>query len=240
MSSRFLIVNADDFGASTGVNRGVALAHEHGIVTSASLMVYGAAAEAAAAYAREHPALSLGLHVDLAEWRFQDGGWEPVYERVPTDDATAVMREVNEQLARFLHLTGRDPTHVDSHQHVHRHEPVASICRRVADALGVPLRHFGPARYCGDFYGQGRNGASLPESISVAHLVATLSALPRGVTELSCHPAKPADLDDMYGSAREDEVRALCGPLVRDTLRREGISVGSFTEVRARTANGGC
>ena len=51
---RELIVNADDFGLSEGVNRGIAEAHEHGIVTSASLMVRGASAPAAAAYADAH------------------------------------------------------------------------------------------------------------------------------------------------------------------------------------------
>ena len=51
---RYLIVNADDFGLSPGVNRGVVQAHERGIVTSASLMVRQPAAGAAAACARAH------------------------------------------------------------------------------------------------------------------------------------------------------------------------------------------
>ena len=53
-SKRFLIVNADDFGLSEGVNRGIIEAHERGIVTSASLMVLKPAAASAAAYGREH------------------------------------------------------------------------------------------------------------------------------------------------------------------------------------------
>ena len=58
---RRLIVNADDFGQSPGVNRGIIEAHQHGIVTSASLMVSWPAAAEAAAYgraannAKEHP-----------------------------------------------------------------------------------------------------------------------------------------------------------------------------------------
>jgi predicted glycoside hydrolase/deacetylase ChbG (UPF0249 family) len=239
VTGRFLVVNADDLGASPGVNDGIAHAHEHGIVTSASLMVHGRAAEAAAAYARDTPTLGVGLHVDLAEWRFGDGSWEPVYQRVPTDDARAVEREVNGQLTRFRRLLGRDPTHVDSHQHVHREEPVASACRRLAETLGVPLRHFARVRYCGDFYGQDRHGAPVPEFISVAHLVATLQALPQGATELSCHPAHPADLDDMYGSAREAELQVLCDPHVRTTLDRERIAAGSFADLRGHTAIGG-
>src|SRR4051794_38738921 len=80
MSERILIVNADDFGRSQAVNRGVASAHENGIVTSASLLVCWPAAMEAAAYAQEHPKISLGLHIDLGEWIYREGRWEAVYE----------------------------------------------------------------------------------------------------------------------------------------------------------------
>jgi predicted glycoside hydrolase/deacetylase ChbG (UPF0249 family) len=63
---RCLIITADDFGRSPGVNRGIIAASEGGIVTSASLMVRWPAA-AGAAYARERPDLALGLHFDLGE-----------------------------------------------------------------------------------------------------------------------------------------------------------------------------
>ena len=74
-AKRYLIVNADDFGLSAGVNRGVIEAHERGIVTSASLMVRPPAAAEAAADARAYPELSLGLHVDLGEWSYREGEW---------------------------------------------------------------------------------------------------------------------------------------------------------------------
>ena len=75
-SFRALIVNADDFGQSPGVNRGVIRAHERGIVTSVSLMVRWPASTEAAAYGRAHPALSVGLHVDLGEWVCRKGSWQ--------------------------------------------------------------------------------------------------------------------------------------------------------------------
>jgi len=58
-AGRSLIVNADDFGQSAGVNAGVMATHQRGIVTSASLMVRSPAAAEAVAYARAHPSLSL-------------------------------------------------------------------------------------------------------------------------------------------------------------------------------------
>src|SRR6516165_8990020 len=157
--ARNLIVNADDFGQSAGVNRGIITTHERGIVTSASLMVRWPGAAAAADYARAHPELSLGLHLDLGEWSYQAERWVQLYEVVPTADRAAVAEEVQRQLTIFRRLVGRDPTHLDSHQHVHRDEPVRSILLELAGALAVPLRHYCPAvRYCGDFYGQAAKG----------------------------------------------------------------------------------
>src|SRR5579884_3617535 len=85
--ARHLIVNADDFGRSHGINRGVFVAHDQGIVTSASLMVRWPAATDAVNYARGAPGLSLGLHIDLAEWVHTPSGWRPVYEVVDNQDA---------------------------------------------------------------------------------------------------------------------------------------------------------
>ena len=87
---RTLVVNADDFGLSTGVNQGIICAHEEGIVTSASLMVRQPAAAEAAAYARDHSRLSVGLHLNLAEWVFRDGEWFPLYQVVRADNEKAM------------------------------------------------------------------------------------------------------------------------------------------------------
>src|SRR3954451_21419733 len=105
---RYLIVNADDLGQSPGINRGIVQAHEEGIVTSASLMVRWPAAEAAAAYARTHARLSVGLHLDLGEWTYRDDGWVVRYQVVRGDDADAVTAEAQRQLETFRRLTGRD------------------------------------------------------------------------------------------------------------------------------------
>ena len=87
---RYVIVNADDFGQSHGVNRGIIQAHTHGVVTSASLMVRWPAATEAAAYSCAHPDLSVGLHFDFAEWAYRGERWVPLYEVVPVSDTAAV------------------------------------------------------------------------------------------------------------------------------------------------------
>lgn len=231
-SARYLIVNADDFGRSAGVNKGAIEAFERGVVTSASLMVRWPAAAAAAAYSREHQDLSVGLHIDLAEWSYRDGSWIPTYEVVPTDDAVAVEEEANRQLDTFRRLVGRDPTHIDSHQHVHREEPVRSALIAIARRLAIPLRDCSTRiHFCGSFYGQTGEGLPLPDIITVAGLIAILAALPPGVTEVGCHPGLDCDLHSTYGSERIQEVAVLCDPQVRAAIVAMGIELRSFTNI---------
>jgi predicted glycoside hydrolase/deacetylase ChbG (UPF0249 family) len=229
---RSLIVNADDFGQSPGINRGVIRAHEHGIVTSATLMVRWPAAEGAAAYAREHPDLSVGLHLDLGEWEYVADGWRSRYEVVDTDDPVAVEAEVRRQLDAFRRLLDRDPSHLDSHQHVHRHEPVRSSLRATGERLGVPVRDLtGAARYRGDFYGQDGRGWPVPGAITVDGLVRLLGELPDGVTELGCHPGEPEDLPSTYRAERAVEVETLCDPRVAAALDDLDIRLRSFLDI---------
>src|SRR5262249_35688164 len=234
MTACRLIVNADDFGQSAGVNRGIVYAHRCGIVTSASLMVCQRASGGAAELSRACPALSLGLHLDLGEWRLCDGGWAAIYEVVSLDSRQAVQDEVSRQLAAFRHMVGRDPTHIDSHQHVHLREPVRSVVEAYARELAVPLRRCdAEIGYCGEFYGQDVDGSPLPGRIEVEGLIAILEQLPPGITELCCHPAADNDLATMYSAERARELEVLCAPGVREAIARMGIVLRSFEEIRA-------
>jgi predicted glycoside hydrolase/deacetylase ChbG (UPF0249 family) len=227
--TRVLIVNADDFGLSSGVNRGIARAHDEGIVTSASAMVRQDAIEEAAQLARARPRLSVGLHIDLSEWVYRDGEWVPLYEVVVAEDEAAVEAEVAAQLAGFVSLFGRQPTHIDSHQHRHLDDPVRSVVVDVGRRLGVPVRHCTPGiDYRGDFYGQSGRGDPFPEAISVDALLRLLASLPEGVTELCCHPAdEPVEGSD-YSSERPVELESLCDSRVRAAVRSEDIELASF------------
>ena len=232
MADRQLIVNADDFGQSPGINRGIREAHERGIVTSASLMVRWPAATGAAAYALSRPGLSVGLHVDLGEWVADAGGWRSRYTVAPLDDGGVVKDEIAQQVLRFQELMGRNPTHLDSHKHVHRREPVRSALASVAGALGVPLREAAPSiRYSGAFYGQTAGGEPWPDAITVTGLILTLEALPAGITELGCHPGYADDLDTVYQRERTREVVTLCDARVREALARLQIELVSFKEI---------
>jgi chitin disaccharide deacetylase len=231
---RELIVNADDFGMSASVNRGIVTTISRGIVTSASLMVRRDAAREAAAYARRNPNVSVGLHVDLGEWIRHDGEWQPLYAVVDLEDGAAVRAEIRRQLHAFRDLIGADPTHLDSHQHVHRADPVRSEMLEVAREFDVPLRHFtSVVRYCGEFYGQERDGVDDHAAISAPRLVSLFNRLTPGVTELCCHPGAERQSGEQYGAARPLEMATLCDPRVKAAVDRCSITLRSFRGLRA-------
>ncbi len=221
---RILIVNADDFGYSDGINRGIAEAHDRGVVTATSLMVNAPRAREAVALARGRPGLSLGLHVNFTneEERLVEFG-EPGPCRV----------ELERQLALFQELVGAPPTHLDSHQHVHRGAVARPIFREVAARLGVHLRDEPPVTYKGGFYGQWVHGVSEPDKVDVAFLSRMLrEEFPEGAYELCCHPGyvDPA-ARFVYHEDRARELRTLTDPRIRALLGELGITLAGWREL---------
>jgi len=163
---RRLIVCADDFGMSPGVNAAVLRAHCEGIVTEASLMVTGAAAAEAVAMALRTPTLGVGLHLVLAQGYpvspphavpdLVDGAGmfpsEPVrlglrYFFAP-GLRESLEREIAAQLERFRD-SGLPLSHVDGHLTLHVHPVVLDILCSLKERFGIramrlpiePLRH---------------------------------------------------------------------------------------------------
>lgn len=228
---RLLVVTADDFGLCGAVNRGIARAHDHGIVTAASLMVRQPSVPEAAAMARARPRLSVGLHLDIAEWEHGSEGWRRRYEVVDATDPVALRSEMRSQLVRFRELIGADPTHLDTHQHVHRELPVAEAVEELGAELGVPVRELtAGVEYCGAFYGQGAGGGPCHEQLRTDALFGILSRLRGCVTELGCHPAD-GDVPSSYGVERALELLTLCDPRVRDAVEWMGFRLVSFRDV---------
>lgn len=218
---RYLIVNADDFGASTGTNRAIVECHRRGVLTSTSLMVNGAAVEQAVAFSRANPRLSVGLHWDLI------GEDEREFDFT---DERAVRDEFHAQLERFQTLMGRPPTHIDSHRHIHMKDDLRELFAELAAPLGVPLRRDGRVHFIGGFYAQWAWGVTKLEHVSVAALQGILrDEVREGWTEISCHPGYVTpDYRPMYRSEREAELRTLTDPRIRAAIGALDIRLESY------------
>ncbi|HLH24547.1 MAG TPA: ChbG/HpnK family deacetylase [Chloroflexota bacterium] len=146
-----LIVNADDYGLSAGVNAGVLAAHRAGLVTSATLMANLPAA--AGAVAAAPPSLALGLHLNLTTGEpcagaarvpslVDPAGRFPRLDRLLLRLALGrvrrgdLEREIAAQLERALALGAR-LDHLDGHHHVHLHPAVRPIALQIAAEYGV-------------------------------------------------------------------------------------------------------
>jgi predicted glycoside hydrolase/deacetylase ChbG (UPF0249 family) len=221
--ARRVIFNADDFGASTGINRGVLKCHTRGVVTSASLMVTGRALDEALAMARDHPALSLGLHWDVL------GEDEREFDLA---DHAAVRDAFRCQLDEFTRRVGRLPTHIDSHRHAHRVPAVRTFFRQLVAPLGIPLRDVGRIRYVGGFYAQWEWQVTDLEYVSVPFLQCLLrEEVGEGWTEFGCHPGyRSPDFHSVYLEERETEVRTLTDPRIRAALDQLGIELASYAD----------
>jgi predicted glycoside hydrolase/deacetylase ChbG (UPF0249 family) len=223
---KYLIVNADDFGASRGINRGILQTHLEGVVTSTSLMVNMPASEEAVELSRDLPELGVGLHVN-----FTNEGDAPV---VDVADIEACQTELIFQFDRFLTLMGRLPTHLDAQHNIHRNPGLGELFLNLAGRHGLPLRDHSVARYLGDFYGQW-NGESHPEQLTTESLKKILfEQVASGVTELSCHPGY-VDLDfaSEYNTEREAEVATLCDSSIPRILHDLDIRLISFADLPA-------
>jgi predicted glycoside hydrolase/deacetylase ChbG (UPF0249 family) len=221
---KFVLFNADDFGYSHGINRGIAEAHLEGVVTSTSMMVNTPATQEAARMAVDLPGLSIGLHVNFTN---------EADRLVDFYDPAVCRSEIRRQHDVFQRIMGRNPTHLDSHQHVHRVKGVRDIFFEAAAEWGLHLRDAAPVTYKGGFYAQWEYGVGNPDKVSLEALERILrNEIPEGVFEMCVHPGYvDPDFSSVYHDEREWELRTLCDPRVREILQEEGIQLIGYRDL---------
>jgi predicted glycoside hydrolase/deacetylase ChbG (UPF0249 family) len=248
-----LIVNADDFGRSPGVNAGTLQAHAGGIVTSATVMILqDASARGIRDAAERAPRLSLGLHFVLTgggppaapardvPTLAPRGSFRRTREELPNRIPEVEVRaELEAQIGIFEALARRAPTHLDSHHHVALHASVGPVFAAVARERSLParaatddarrmLRAAGvrtPDRFIDRFYA---------ENVSFRTLEEILTGLPDGTSELMCHPGLVDDAlkaGSTYVEERQWEVEALCDPTIRQLVQAKAIRLVGFGEL---------
>jgi chitin disaccharide deacetylase len=219
-----LIINAFDFGRSQTANEAIAHAARHGIVTSASLMVRGAAADDAARIARELEQLSVGLHFDAGEWAQRGEEWVTVYERVDPADGDAIVAELAAQLEIFRGLIGRDPTHLDSHQHAHRRPLVDRAMRDLARRLSIPMHGATPEmRHEGIVHRTDDPGIDPRQDLE--RLIEIIARGSSATTIIDLHPDLPGGDHSPCCMQHPTSLDALCDPSLRAALDTAGVEL---------------
>src|SRR3954468_14970473 len=247
VSSRRLIVTADDVGLHPGMTAGAIRAHREGIVTACSVVANGAAFYDAVERLRDVPSLEVGVHLTLVEERSLTG------MRVPTSyvgfvigqkDVAAIERELRAQIERVLAADLR-VTHLNGHQHVHMWPHVFAIVTRLADEYGI-----GYVRRVRDRGGRGGimrrlsiaalnalgSGGSTIGVMEAGHLTADriieLLKYVKRTTELVTHPGIAVDAYPHWHYDWDAETEALCDPRLRQAIADRGIELVAPSALR--------
>ena len=149
-----LVVNADDFGLSDEVNEAVIRAFKEGVLTSASLMVTGAAFESAVERAKENPGLAVGIHLVTVVGRSvlahreipslvdREGNFsnDPTAAGLKYFFSPQARRELRKEMAAQFdkfHSTGLRLSHIDGHLHLHVHPVIFNAALRLGIKYGA-------------------------------------------------------------------------------------------------------
>lgn len=250
-----LIINADDFGLTEGVCRGIVEAITKGLVCSTTAMVcMPLSAERVARWARLIPG-KVGLHLQLT------GEGEPCLppEEIPSlvtamgrfprhpsqvrAEPGQAAREWRAQVARLREL-GVEPNHLDSHHHIHQRPELFPVFMELALELGVPARNEEPRH---DAL-LNASGVPHPRACLITwygantNLEGLLACLEKGfaqagdgaVLELMCHPGLvDYELESLstYCAPRQAELAVLTASRTAQALAAMGVELTDWSEV---------
>lgn len=242
-----LIVNADDFGLTDGVTYGILDAMRKGIVTSTTMMVNTPGTAKAATIARENPELAIGLHINISlGFPLTDGASLTENEMflkpsvIGSDDRyreEELYQEMRAQYQRFVELTGRKPTHLDSHLYAHQKFPkVGRVIRRLAEEERLPVRDLATRQHPrivfeGNFKVKpGESQTAL--KAKCLKLIGELSKHP--IAELMVHPAFPDDWlisNSSYNTQRSMEHAVLTDPDICQLISQAATQLATFRDL---------
>ncbi|GAA3403193.1 carbohydrate deacetylase [Paenibacillus hodogayensis] len=243
--TRYVIVNADDFGLSDRVNEAIRIAHTRGLVSSTSLLPNMPGFLHAVALARKIPTLGVGLHVNLTIGKALSPK-ETVASLVNPDGTFSDRRrewredEIERELGlQYGKLTsaGLLPTHLDSHHHIHLEVPaVHSAMRKLGRLHRIPVRlHPWAERDPEDPRTTDFLILDTFDTIDgVERLLAHLQSLPEGCTEIMCHPSAPdTRMPSRFAWQAEQstELGALTDPRVLEAARHPSVALIHFGQL---------
>jgi hopanoid biosynthesis associated protein HpnK len=270
-----LIVNGDDFGLHPAINQGIIKAHTDGILTSASLVPCGRAFDDAVDLAKQHPELGVGIHLTFVDeipvlppekipslvslnGRFPKS-WTGMLTRILAGRIRLIhlRREAGAQIAKVVDA-GIEPTHIDSHQHLHLLPLIWRVILPLIKKHRIPAVRVIPREIIPNYRGVKSRVLEYLSKKAVQHLdiqevshadfaagtslsgrlipnrwKSLIDNLPQGVTEVICHPAiSDRDLMNSYqwGCRWEEELLALTSPEIRQMITDQQITLARHGE----------
>ena len=245
-----LIVNADDFGLSKGQNYGIIEACRRGVVTSTTALINGEAVEHAAQLSRELPELGVGMHFVLTlglplspmpgltrEGQLGKWIWEMAeQDALPLDE---IARELDCQFNRFVDVFGREPTHIDSHHHVHMIPAIFPLVTEFAQRKGVAMRVDREVRGLPDVAvtsTEGFSSAFYGDEIDEALFLKVLddsAAKGERSLEVMAHPAFVDNIvrKSAYCWPRLAELDVLTSASLKYAIAERGYRLGTFRDL---------
>ena len=245
-----LIVNADDFGLSKGQNYGIIEACRRGVVTSTTALINGEAVEHAAQLSRELPELGVGMHFVLTlglplspmPGLTRDGQlgkwiWEMAeQDALPLDE---IARELDCQFNRFVDVFGREPTHIDSHHHVHMIPAIFPLAAEFAQRKRVAMRVDREVRGLPDVavtstegFSSAFYGDDIDEALFLKVLDASAAKGERSL-EVMAHPAFVDNIvrKSAYCWPRLAELDVLTSASLKYAIAERGYRLGTFRDL---------
>lgn len=249
--TKWLIVNADDFGISPGQNYGIIECYQQGIVSSTTAMVLSPWIEHAVTLSQANPGLGVGLHfvltqgtpltaaTSLVNAHGKLGQWLWEYAEQGSLNAADIYVELAAQYDQFVALFGRPPTHIDSHHFIHMWPAIYPVVARFAAEKSLPIRLDRHALkacpliphtpHSTDFFDARFHGSWLCEELFLSLLD---DATERGdqSLEIRCHPAfiDTVLLQSAYCHPRAQEVDILTSSSLKQKIARRGYRLINF------------
>ena len=215
-----IILNGDDFGFSSGVNKGILDSIEKGVLTSTSVMINRPASSEARALTSLKD-ISVGLHLDLTEEGIQR--WTKILY-ILTWPEQKIREEFEKQIDKFQSIVGRLPDHIDSHHHIHWITGFKKVVLDFSEKHNIPVRCVDATFEMG-FYGRSHSKWNDPRGVTPERLINVIENLPAGVHEIMCHPGYVdqglRNTGTTYLSQREDEVKALTAENVKQYVAND-------------------
>ncbi len=225
-----LIINADDFGYRSLINKGIVYAHQNGFVKSTSMLVDRDAFDEAVFLAKENPGLGIGLHIDLDKFFVIDRekGTAKCWSDNKMPEAAVIKTDIKRQLEKLL-SAGINVDHFDSHHHVHMFPEVIYIVMEICKEYNIMAMRFFDKFYTDQIFSQQvrktltDNNIRMPDSLIEGWYYGNIDEV-KSTTEIMTHPG--------YGEIwRETELGPCCDTMVCDYCRRNGIEIVKFSEI---------